>query len=59
MPTPTPTAKQARRPEELASEELEQVSGGNLTNNENITGLRPKGGLKVGSKPLESETDDE
>jgi hypothetical protein len=54
---PSDEKAQAR---ELATEELDQVSGGILTNNENIiTGLRPKGGLKIGPKSLESETEDE
>jgi hypothetical protein len=54
--TPGDEKAQAR---ELATEELDQVSGGALTNNENITGLRPTNGLKIGPKTLESETEDE
>jgi hypothetical protein len=58
-PTNSKPSDENAQARELASEELDQVSGGILTNNENITGLRPKGGLKIGPKSLESETEDE
>ena len=51
--------RNVEKAQELRSDELERVSGGNLTNNENITGFKPKGGLKITPKPLESETEDE
>jgi hypothetical protein len=60
MPTQT-KIEDVAKPDELANEDLEQVTGGGsvLTNNENIGALKPKGGLKIGPKPLESETEDE